>query len=284
MHGLLLLAALAAARAFSFRGEPLAECSHDREAAFRSIQDGTGSVWLFHVTHNAGTSLINMMRQIMPAGVVGENLSLEPGRYYYENIRGESGLHSDPLQEQVPCQSNKFVSVFPVRNPIPRIMTGDGAWTTTATENTDKCNTDNYGLRKLLGKSFHDSINRTDIEFAKRRLESFDIVLDIATYSESVGAMCKALGFSECVLKHVYSGFPKSPFSEDEVLEKVGQDVFAKWKNLNAPELEVYQHAQKLAANFVARYPGMRAQEKVQEKVQARLDGSLAHERWVCDA
>jgi len=63
MHGLLLLAALAAARAFSFRGEPLAECSHDREAAFRSIQDGTGSVWLFHVTHNAGTSLINMMRQ-----------------------------------------------------------------------------------------------------------------------------------------------------------------------------------------------------------------------------
>jgi len=290
MRGLLLLTALAVAGAFSFRGETLAECSHDREAAFRSIQDGTGSIWIFHVTHNAGSSLKTLINQHMPMGPTpvyerGQDVSLEPGHFYYDNLFGESGLHSYPLQEQVPCESNKFVSVFPVRHPLPRILTHDGSWTTSATTNTDKCNTDNYGLRKLLGKSFQDSINRADIEFAKRRLESFDIVLDTATYNESAGAMCKALGFSEseCVMTHVNQAHPDSAVSEHDVLDKVGPDVFAKWKERNAPELEVYRHAQKLAADFVARYPGARVLDSQEQKrVQEKADDSLAHERWLC--
>lgn len=289
MHGLMLLTALAVARAvslsLSLHVGTVAECSHDQEVAFRSIQDGTGSIWVFHVTHNAGTSLHNLMMKHMPIGatpyhVKGQNLTLEPGHYYYDNLFGERGLDPFPLKEQVPCDSDKFVSVFPVRNPLPRILTGDGMWTTSAIQNTDKCNTDNYGLRKLLGKSFQGPINRSDIEFAKRRLESFDIVLDIATYEDSVGAMCKALGFSECVLPHRNS---HSAFSEDDVLETVGPELFAKWKERNAPELEVYRHAQKLAADFVARYHGALAPDaRQQEQVLENADDSLAHERWLC--
>jgi len=285
MHGLMLFIALAVANAVSLHLSPMAECSHDQELAFRSIQDGTGSIWVFHVTHNAGTSLQNLIKKHVPIGatpyhVNGQNLSLEPGRYYYDNLFGEHGLHSIPLEEQVPCDSDKFVSVFPVRNPLPRILTGDGSWTTTAIQNTDNCNTDNYGLRKLLGKSLQGSINRSDIEFAKRRLESFDIILDIATFTESVGAMCKALGFAECVLPHKSS---HGAFSEDDVLETVGPDLFAKWKERNAPELEVYRHAQKLAADFVARYHGAPAlRSKQQEKMQESAGDSLAHERWLC--
>jgi hypothetical protein len=285
MLGLVLPITLAIARAVSLHvGTPLAECSHDQEAAFRSIQDGTGSVWAFHVTHNAGTSFKSLISGYMPMGEQPhrENgqLALEPGRYYYDNLYGEGGLNSVPLKEQVPCDTNKFVSIFPVRNPLPRILSGDGSWTTSANKYTDKCNTDNYGLRKLLGKSFWAPINRTDIEFAKRRLESFDIVLDIATYEDSVGAMCKALGFSECVLPHRNS---HSAFSEDDVLETVGPELFAKWKERNAPELEVYRHAQKLAADFVARYHGALAPDaRQQEQVLENADDSLAHERWLC--
>jgi len=289
MRGLLLLTALAVASAFSFRGDTLAECSHDREAAFRSIQDGTGSIWIFHVTHNAGSSLKTLINQHMSEGPKpfyerGQDVSLEPGRFYYDNLFGESGLHSYPLQEHVPCESNKFVSVFPVRNPLPRILTHDGSWTPSAAANTDKCNTDNYGLRKLLGKSFQDSISRADIEFAKRRLESFDIVMDIAAYDESAGAMCKALGFSECVMPHVNQAHLNSAVSEQDVLDKVGPDVFAKWKERNAPELEVYRHAQKLAADFVARYPGARVPDpQEQKRTVEQADDTLAHERWLCD-
>jgi hypothetical protein len=287
MHGLLLIIALAVARAVSLHVGTLAECFHDRKAAFQSIQDGTGSIWIFHVTHNAGTSLQGLISKHVPMGATpyhlqGQNFTLEPGRYYYDNLIGERGLGSFPLKEQVPCDSNKFVSIFPVRNPLPRILTYDGSWTTTATENTDKCNTDNYGLRKLLGKSSQDPINGTDIEFAKRRLESFDIVLDVATYKESAGAMCKALGFSECVLPHMNSHH-HAAFSEDDILEKVGPELFAKWKQRNAPELEVYQHAQKLAADFVARYQGARALDsQEQEQVQEKADDQFAHGRWLC--
>jgi hypothetical protein len=284
MLGLVLAITLAIARAVSLHvGTPLAECSHDQEAAFRSIQDGTGSVWAFHVTHNAGTSFKSLISGYMPMGEQPhrENgqLALEPGRYYYDNLYGEGGLNSVPLKEQVPCDSNKFVSIFPVRNPLPRILSGDGSWTTSANKYTDKCNTDNYGLRKLLGKSFRAPINRTDIEFAKRRLESFDIVLDVATYAESVGAMCKALGFSKCVLGHINAEHGKTAVTEDDVLELVGPDIFARWKERNAPELEVYEHAQKLAADFVSRYQGEPAR---QSKEQERADDTLAHGRWVC--
>jgi len=304
MQRYLLLSALAFARAVSLRVGTVAECSHDREAAFRSIQDRSGSLWMFHVTHNAGTSIGHLITQHLTRGrsTAEHGLTFEKGSYYSDEIIGEYGFGPRPLNEQVPCDSNRFVSIFPVRNPLPRILTADGAWTTTSTGHTEDCNTDNYGLRKLVGKSFHDPINRTDIEFAKRRLESFDIVMDVAALKESAGAMCRALGFSACTLPQINKGSgllspgQQSAASEEDVLEKVGPDLFAKWKERNAPELEVYRYAQKLSADFVARYPGApAAQGPVWEydanhqvipsslvDVQGSARARLARQGWLC--
>jgi len=282
MKGYMLLIALAVTRAVSLSVPVYAgtqpECSHDRETAFRSIRAGTGSLWVFHTTHNAGSNLRGLISKNMPEANYSDaqGVSLEPGHWYYDNLYGEYGLHPNPLNELVPCDSNKFVSVYPVRHPLPRILTGDGMFTTNATANTDKCNTDNYGLRKLLGKPFGIPLSREDIERAKRRLESFDIVLDVATFGDSVGAMCRAIGFSDCELnKAAYVR------TEEDVLEGVGPSVFAKWKERNAPEIELYLHAKKLAADFVARNPGASAERPDSSKVAANDEDTSAH-TWVC--
>jgi len=288
MKGHMLLIALAFTRAVALSVSDYAgtqpECTHDRETAFRSIRDGSGTLWVFHTTHNAGTSLKNIIDGNMPEAKYShvQGVSLEPGHWYYDSLFGEGGLRSDPLNKLVPCDSNKFVSVYPVRHPLPRILTGDGSWTTNATANTDKCNTDNYGLRKLLGKPFGVPLSREDIERAKRRVESFDVVLDTATFGDSVGAMCKAVGFSECTLQTLNHLLTKnSARTEEDVLERVGPSVFAKWKELNAPEIEVYQYAKKLAADFVARHSGV-TEQKDSSKVDAEDEFSSAH-TWVCN-
>merc|ERR1719343_1191545 len=40
-----------------------AECSHDREQALEAWKDGRASLWLFHVTHNAGTALKMLLQR-----------------------------------------------------------------------------------------------------------------------------------------------------------------------------------------------------------------------------
>lgn len=286
----MLLTALAITRAASLSvsvnvdTEP--ECSHDREAAIRSVRDGTGTLWMFHTTHNAGTSLRQLIDVYMPEAEYSrsQGFSLEPGHWYYESLFGEGGLRPEPLNELVPCDSDNFVSVYPARHPLPRILVHDDMWTSNATANTDKCNTDNYGLRKLLGIRSGVPLGREDIERAKRRLESFDVVLDMATLGDSVGAMCKALGFSDCKLQHLRNGGSTAAHSEEDVLEKVGPSTFAKWKERNAPEIEVYEHAKKLAADFVARNPGASAtaEPKNSSRGAATKDEDTSAHTWVC--
>jgi len=280
----LVFIALAFVRAVSLHVGFQAECSHDGEAAIRSIQNKQGSLWVFHTTHNAGTSIKALLEQNLPpatykdSGLLPE-YQLEAGRYYYGAFAGEGGLKSNPLNEQVPCDSNKFLSVYPMRHPLVRILAGDGNWITTADANTDKCNTDNYGLRKLIGKNFGEPLNRTDVELAKQRLESFDIILDVMTLDESVGAMCQALGFRNCALPTL--GIDRDTAkTEEDVLERVGQERFNEWKVRNGPEIEVYQYGQKLAAAFVDRYPGPPAD--VRPLRLKSLDGALSTERWIC--
>ena len=179
MFRLLALAALVCAPAAGLQLEPhhakaSPECEHNREAAFRNFQEGRGSLWLFHVTHNAGTSLLlSLIKEnaelselhVDPSVGMRES-DLQPRKVYYDGIYGEGGLRSAPLSEQVPCKSDRFVSIIAVRNPLLRILSGDGHWTTNATHYTDKCNVDNYGLRKLVGRSFSETLTPEDVKLA----------------------------------------------------------------------------------------------------------------------
>jgi len=259
-----------------------AECSHDRQSAFESLRNGSGSLWLFHVTHNAGTSLLRFLGDNLERSTLKNHDDrlragdLEPGHFYY-GVAGEIGLRAEPFQSQMPCESDRFVSVFPVRDPLPRILTGDGSFTTTAYNNTDGCNTQNYGLRKLIGKDFRQPLTAQDVEFAKRRIASFDIILDVATLEDSVASMCVALGFQKCDL-HKASGHGVK--TSQEVLEEVGPAVYSKWRERNAPEIELYEYAQKLAADFVRKYPSPRPPQEVGRAQEA--EDRAGSDRWIC--
>lgn len=292
MFRLLALAALAFSPAAGLQLEPQAEafppeCEHDREAAFRNFQEGRGSLWLFHVTHNAGTSLLQLVKENaelsefrVDPNVGMRESDLEPGKVYYDWVFGEQGLRSRPFSEQVPCKSDRFVSVFAVRNPLPRILSGDGMWTTNATDYTDRCNTDNYGLRKLVGRRFEEALTPDDVKLAKSRLQAFDIILDVETMYESMGGMCKALGFKSCPRPWVGSNHGAT--SLEEVKAKVGPAVFNKWMEINAPELEVYQFAQKISREFLGNY-------RMPPDVPNATRAEAAHEvddtsdqHWIC--
>lgn len=262
------------------------ECSHDREAALRNLRRGSASLWIFHTTHHAGTSLnavidANMEMSSVEHGSSGlQEAELELGRWYYDKLFGEGGLLPAPLQSQVPCESDKFVSVYPTRDPIARILSGDGRWTTNATHYTDSCNTDNYGLRKLIGKAFGEALTPQDVELAKRRLDSFDAVLDVSSMADSVNALCKAAEFKVCT--HPWVSGKHHVLSREEILELVGPRVYETWMRRNAPELEMYAHAQQLAQNFINEYP--RAHDGFPAPAREEGDSVQAADtdRWLC--
>lgn len=264
-----------------------AECSHDREAALANWKSGKASLWGLHVTHQGsltiGEMLANNFQEATQNGKVKRRIreeNLEPGRYYLRSLISELGLASSPMKEQVPCNSSKFVSFFVVRDPVSRIIEGDGTWTTTADHHVDSCNTDNYGLRKLIGKSFQHGgpFTREDVEFAKRRLDSFDIVLDMATFDRSVGAMCQALGLTDCRLRqNEWKGIA----TQQEVLERVGPETYKRWVERNAPELEVYEYGKQLASNFIAQHPEARMPELMEMRTKAGVEAESS-QKWIC--
>jgi hypothetical protein len=215
------------------------ECHHDSEKAMANYRAGRADLFFFHITHNAGTTV----RQVAMAN--GVNITMSRG-----GIAEEGPGPKGNLSRHIPCNSDEFVSVISMRDPVSRSFAFDGMWQTTATENLEACSTDNYGLRKLIGKTFGEELTQDDVEFAKRRLECFDIVMDVGNFANSIALLCAKLGWDKCpegstASKGHTNYVKKSPTHTAEDL--MNPDVYRKLKERNRFETELYQHAVKLS-------------------------------------
>merc|ERR1712032_243858 len=105
-----------------------------------------------------------------------------------------------------------------------------------------------------------------DIDFAKRRLDSFDIILDVGRMDESLWATCQALGIN-CppVLRHPNADSVHCVTPED-VRKLAGDALYGKWMKRNQPEIQVYEYAQRLAADLIKQHPMPKREQRRRER------------------
>jgi len=230
------------------------ECIPDRAGALNNAKQKKSSIWIFHTTHHAGTYLWELALEngwhVAEADDCGYNgkhhpcslkaEELQDRALYYNCVCGEDGMIGvDNLAESFPCSSDKLVMITSVRHPILRIL-ADGAGYP-ENPDTDDCGTDNYGLRKLIGKEFGVPITQADVELAKARLSAFHIVIDSDNMGNSLPAMCDMLGWtcSMDALNLIDQGHAAKlvAFQQDH------PNIYKKWIKRNAPEMELYEHA-----------------------------------------
>ncbi|CAK0807995.1 unnamed protein product, partial [Prorocentrum cordatum] len=171
-----------------------------------------GRLFFFHITHHAGTNIKSILKlsglceiNADPFLVAPDNSTLR----WFNVWKEESEIPPEDLSSFMPCDSDGFVSVVSLRDPIERTFAGDGMWKTFANgTNMDMCSSDNYGLRKLIDKPLPANLSWEDVEFAKRRLASFDLIIDQGNYATSMKLLCAELGLSYCGVAQKVHRYP----------------------------------------------------------------------------
>jgi len=265
------------------------ECMHDRDRTLENVKRGSGSIWIYHTTHHAGTYLRITAEKNgwKDAGSTGRKngcalgeADLQDHQFFYDGVCGEHGMYGvTNLGKSFPCSSDKFFKITSMRHPVLRIL---------AQNNTslDDCGTDNYGLRKLIGKPFGEPITKADVELAKARLSAFDIVLDVEHLHTGIPALCEKLGWTENC-KNEWGNHQDADAKHKAKLAALKNDqplVYQKWVNRNAPEMEVYEHAKKLAERqglyrspVVASYASHAPMEGLEDFYETKAKTS-----WIC--
>lgn len=271
------------------------ECVHDREAAFRNAKEGKACEWFFHITHNGGTTLTDLAR------TSGKTIDRETNMLVSQDTACSAAgstlfkqyqEHMIPhaLDASVPCTRDDFVSIMIVRDPLGRILSHDTMWQTRPENNfahLDKCQADNYGLRKLIGKPVKDGpVTMEDVEFAKRRLRSFDVIIDMNDYSKSAMQLCENLGWSKCAVEQKNHKDPR---------DIMPAAIYEELSRKNQPEIAFYEYARQLAAERQHRNTAAFLRKKKHKEVRkAELASSVGQshvgrqaessdEQWVCD-
>lgn len=267
---------------------PLGEIQPESEAvntalAINNTRKGTASVWLFHTTHNAGTSLQRLFsRKGFPWNRKGrgcfieeKDLEANPHNFFYNDVCGEQGLSQKfgDFDKMFYRKTSKLVTIYPIRHPIYRNLAHDdmGNWKNTP----DGCFTDNYGMRKLLGLTFDVEINRSHIEAAKARAASFDIVADMTQFSEGLKVICDSFGW-HCAAD---SSRDKHHIEEVATFHLEHPDIYERWIRRNAPEIELYEFAKMLSRRKISTYSH---HPKMDKEVVLNIVELEDRETWIC--
>jgi len=222
--------------------------------AIENVNSGAGSIWLFHTTHNAGTSLVNVFNahgfkwnsdslSRHHCSIDEEDLK-QPNTLFYNDVCGEFGLKVKigEFDKKFSRNSAKLLTIYPIRHPIHRNMATDGM--KTWKDDPDACFTDNYGLRKLLGIGFNVHIEKHHVEAAKARAASFDIVMDMTNFTEGLNTLCSHLDWS---CKNGHPAVDQKHQDKVSMLHSRHREIYKKWLERNAPEMEFYEFAKELS-------------------------------------
>lgn len=284
----------------SSASEPDRECMHNRRAALRNARHGNACEWFYHITHHGGTTLTDLAEK---NGIyIDRDTNLlqsqdracsasQGGRTLFKQYQ-EYAIGGS-LAERVPCTRDDFVSIILVRDPLSRIMSHDAMFETrpeTNFQHMNECHVDNYGLRKFIGKmSLAKPVTPADVEFAKRRLRSFDLIIDVDDYHNQALQLCQKLGWSTCEVEAREHHDPK---------DIMPAEIYAKLSQKNQPEVAFYEYAKQLAAERLQeteagepaflqkkadRMPTPQvAPLSVRTGVQRKDEGKANTEKWVC--
>lgn len=276
------------------------ECVHDREAAFRNAREGKACQWFYHITHHGGTTL-TQLAESNGRSIDKDTKLLDSQDTSCSAASGGSTLFKQyqeyaitgSLGERVPCTRDDFVSIILVRDPLSRIMSHDAGDETNLESNfahMDGCHTDNYGLRKFIGKmSLAEPVTMEDVEFAKRRLRSFDLIIDVGDYHNQATQLCEKLGWSNCEVEARDHQDPR---------DIMPAAIYEELSRKNQPEIAFYEYARQLAAarlqqnepaflqmkkkdDLVPKYQV--AATAVQKVVERQDQEKSSTEKWVCE-
>lgn len=260
--------------------------------AIQNVNSNKGSVWLFHTTHHAGTSLSQLFSKrffFQPSNnhgcFIDETDLSHPKTFFYLNVCGENGI-SVPFGEfgkKFSRNSDALLTIYPIRHPIHRNMAGDGMGTWKE-RGPDACFTDNYGLRKLLGLGFDVRLTRDHIEAAKARAASFDIIMDMTNFTEGLETLCGHLHWS---CQSSESWLDKHHQDQVTQFQKEHPDIYKKWIERNAPEIEFYEYTRELAqTRYTSKFErekhlSMKSPGMPSEPIHLEYEEERA-QRWVC--
>jgi len=255
------------------------ECRHDRSKALAFYKEGKADLFFYHITHHAGTYLGNLAEQ---NGLAQRDFGPTPDSHNFImwGPEGEVSFPSTNLAESLPqCNSDHFVSMISMRDPIKRILAHDGMWETTATNNTDECNTDNYAIRSLIAKPVSQKLDDQDLIFAKKRLDMFDFVLIVEHLKDGAQMLCLDLGWQKCVVQQVHHASPA---------DVLPPDVLQKWIKRNHYDLALYDYALMRAlqfeSNLMLKNPEPNEIFNFVQGPTLDLDEMESHQKWRCDA
>jgi len=260
------------------------ECIHNRARALDNAKQQKSSIWIFHITHHAGTHIKSMAEAngwnhtVLSGHTCGlKEEELQDHALYYDTVCGEYGMTGVVnLADRFPCSSDKLFMITTMRNPILRIIAGGGGYP--ENPDTDDCGTDNYALRKLIDKPFGEPITRADVELAKARLSAFDIVVDADNMGNTIPAMCEMLGWTEKCESG--GGFEDQKHAAKLVaFQQDHPDLYQKWVKRNAPEMELYEHAKSMS---IASKPSRMMESMPMPKGLETLDDTV-ETGWICN-
>jgi len=227
--------------------------------AIENVNSGAGSIWLFHTTHNAGTSLVNVFNahgfkwnndtlKSRHCSIEEKDLA-QPNTLFYNDVCGEIGMSVKigEFDKKFSRNSDKLLTIYPIRHPIHRNLAYDGM--KTWKDDPYACFTDNYGLRKLLGIGFDVHIEKHHVEAAKARAASFDIVMDMTNFTEGLNTLCSQLDWS-CTNNNPAAD--QAHYDKVSTLHSRHREIYKNWFERNAPEMEFYKFARALSQRRLA--------------------------------
>jgi hypothetical protein len=173
-------------------------------------------------------------------------------RKYFHMVSWEFGILPKPSLHATNWEDPNLVSVAIIRHPISRLLAGDGiknSFNLTTekgwwdySNGTDHC--DNFCLRRLSDRPSEccqgEFTSRTHLKAAKKLLQRFTFVIDIACLDAGMEAMAWELGFE----------LPEIPAADHSTnlpyRERVGfDDVYDFLLSQNKLDIELYEWSKK---------------------------------------
>ncbi len=236
--------------------------------ALQRYLNGTGMIYYLHVTYTAGTTIIGLAKKNglrlpptvgsiwNPEGVPFPELQSQYLKSGFQMVSNEGYQGMNPVY--MPPHVNekgyytrfddmmvdgKILFVTTWRNPVVKLHYRDGwgvHWWLTQ-------NTNNYYLRKMVGKGKSGSIlTRQDVELAKQRMRQFTVILILEWLTHSVPLLCMVLQWESCDLepRHHKS---TSTAHVNSTREGFGSDqAYAFVLERNRLDMELYEYAVEL--------------------------------------
>lgn len=218
----------------------------------------------YHITHHAGTTFwrianknINEFGKGINGTMTDINIyaSEEDWNKYVNKIVNCKWVNIEeplPINVSIPNSVKNISWVITIRNPLNRLLSGDGRMndfpeikeSANYINWINHQNNQNYSLRWLCGKSKLLTID--DLEFAKKRLKKFDIIMVVEDLNNSYKILEKVFNWK-------YTEIEKKNYEDPKI--KINNDLeYENFIKRNILDIKLYIYGLQLALECYEKY------------------------------